>query len=205
MSGQPVSAAALAGVALCRPHIQTSGVVTQSGRKRYSGSDVLPQSDVRRNGEIGKPGRHCDRASALTWYAGWLILLLYLPIANAAAGATLDWSYHSNLRQPDVESTPAQAGSSPPPSFTPSPVVLPPANWPEHGDTDPRGWHLKQPSIGTGRVEAYTDSRTAVRLAEQRQDSALASSGTPLPGFDELPGALQGLNYRIDFGVEYRF
>lgn len=88
---------------------------------------------------------------------------------------------------------------------TPSPVVLPPAHWPESTEADDGGWQFKQPTIGTGRAEAYTDSRTAVRLAEQQQDSALATSTEPPPGFDNLPGVLQGLNYRINFGLEYRF
>lgn len=125
-------------------------------------------------------------------------------VAVQAAGSAPDWTYHPEVHgRPGPE--PAPVTAPPQPSWAPSPVVMPPARWPEAGEDDPRGWHVKQPSIGTGRAEAYTDSRTAVRLAEQQQDSALASSTTPLPGFDELPGVLQGLNYRIDFGVEFRF
>ncbi|MDX1799581.1 MAG: hypothetical protein R3303_01540 [Marinobacter sp.] len=169
-------------------------------------SDVLPQSDAQRNGEISlltalRPG--CRR---LPGYACLLILLMSGITDGAAAGGIPDWSYHPESRgRPDADAATAAVSTLTTSPCEPSPVVLPTAHWPESGDADPRGWHLKQPSIGTGRVEAYTDSRTAVRLAEQRQDSALAGSAAPLPGFDELPGALQGLNYRIDFGVEYRF
>lgn len=168
-------------------------------------SDVLPQSEAQRNGEISLLTTLRPRCRHRPGYACLLILLMSGITGGAAAGGIHDWSYHPGSRsRPDADAAMAPVTSTTS-SCEPSPVVLPTARWPESGDADPRGWHLKQPSICTGRVEAYTDSRTAVRLAEQRQDSALAGSAAPLPGFDELPGALQGLNYRIDFGIEYRF
>ncbi|MEX0604603.1 MAG: hypothetical protein WD623_06710 [Marinobacter sp.] len=87
----------------------------------------------------------------------------------------------------------------------PSPVVLPEAAWPQTTGASNRGWQFMDPAFGTGRVESYQDSRTAVQLAQGQQDASLASSAAPPPGLDNLPDALQGLNYRIDFGIEYRF
>ncbi len=62
-----------------------------------------------------------------------------------------------------------------------------------------------EPAISTGRVETYEDSRTAVQLAEGQQDAHLVGTAASPPGFGSLPDALQHLNYRIDFGIEYRF
>ncbi len=188
-----------------RPGGQTVGVITRSGNKRYSKSDVLPQSQAQRNGQISQSGRIWASANRLTRSACLAILLVHAMVAQAA-GRALDWSYHPDvLWRSGAGPATAQVRSPLTSSCTPSPVVLPPARWTDSGDSDPRGWHLKQPNVGTGRIEAFTDSRTAVRLAEQQQDSALTSSRAPLPGSEDLPGVLRGLNYRIDFGVEYRF
>lgn len=87
-----------------------------------------------------------------------------------------------------------------------SPLVLPQPTWPEPANAaSGRGLQFLDPSIGTGRVQTYEDSRTAVQVAEDQQDSELAGSAATPAGLENLPDALQGLNYRIDFGVEYRF
>lgn len=134
----------------------------------------------------------------------WLGLLVCALFPMQAEGSALDWSYHP-VRTRYEGSLPLPSTSAPVTPEPPSPVVLPTARWPDSHDTDNGGWQFRQPTIGTGRAEAYTDSRTAVRLAEQQQDSALAATTAPPPGFEDLPGVLQGLNYRIDFGIEYRF
>lgn len=121
-----------------------------------------------------------------------------------ATAATLDWRYDAHRNSTMVRQTPDQPpvrGCEQPPS----PVVLPKAEWPERTRASGRGWQFKDPAFGTGRVESYQDSRTAVQLAQGQQDANLAGSAAPPPGLENLPDAIQGLNYRIDFGIEYRF
>lgn len=120
------------------------------------------------------------------------------------ATATVDWRYDPLLDSTMVRQTRDQSairGFEQPPS----PLVLPQPEWPEKTRASVRGWQFMDPSFGTGRVESYQDSRTAVLQAQGQQDASLASSAAPPPGLDNLPDALQGLNYRIDFGIEYRF
>ncbi len=132
-----------------------------------------------------------------------LLLVMACSIQPATA-ATVDWRYDTHrdstmvLQTPDQQ--PVRGCEQPPP-----PVVLPKAEWPEKTRAPNRGWQFMDPAFGTGRVESYQDSRTAVQLAQGQQDANLASSAAPPPGLDNLPDALQGLNYRIDFGIEYRF
>ncbi len=89
----------------------------------------------------------------------------------------------------------------------PGPVVLPQQSWPEEVDRRKDwGWHWKEPSFGTSdQLTTYDEDRTAVEIAAQRQTEALAKSAPTPPGAEVLPDQLQGLNYHVDFGIEFRF
>ncbi|WP_152205469.1 hypothetical protein [Marinobacter changyiensis] len=132
------------------------------------------------------------------------VLLVVTCSVQAATAAAMEWRYEPRRDSTMVRQTPEQ-----PPvrecEQPPSPVVLPKAEWPEDARTSAHGWQFMDPAVGTGRAESYQDSRTAVKLAQGQQDASLASSAAPPPGLENLPDALQGLNYRIDFGIEYRF
>lgn len=91
--------------------------------------------------------------------------------------------------------------------WEPAPVVLPQPEWPEAEQTGAeRGWRWKEPSVGPAQLtRSYDESRTAVQLAEDRQTEALAESAAPAPGLEDLPEEFQGLDFRVELGVEYRF
>lgn len=132
------------------------------------------------------------------------LLLVMACSTHFATAATVNWRYDADRDSTMVRQTPDQQpvrGYEQPPS----PVVLPKAGWPEKIRASARGWQFMDPAFGTGRVESYQDSRTAVQLAQGQQDGNLASSAAPPPGLENLPDELQGLNYRVDFGIEYRF
>lgn len=132
------------------------------------------------------------------------MLLVVVSSIPPATATPMDWRYDARRDSPMVWETADQ-----PPvhrcELPPSPVVLPKAEWSEKARVSARGWQFMDPAFGTGRVESYQDSRTAVQLAQGQQDASLASSAAPPPGLENLPDAIQGLNYRIDFGIEYRF
>ena len=132
------------------------------------------------------------------------MLLALVSSIPPATATSMDWRY-----DPRRDSLMVRQTTDQPPvrhcEQLPSPVVLPNAEWPEKARASERGWQLMDPTFGTGRAESYEDSRTAVQLAQGQQDASLASSAAPPPGLENLPDALQGLNYRIDFGIEYRF
>ncbi|MDX1634774.1 MAG: hypothetical protein R3280_09070, partial [Marinobacter sp.] len=121
----------------------------------------------------------------------------------------LDWRYRPEAHEVAVWDAPAENAppSAPEHCEEPAPVVLPQPEFPDRPDTGPvRGWSFKEPSLGTGgRVASYEEDRAAVQIAETRQQEQMAESVEPAPGIDELPGPLGDFNYRVDFGVEYRF
>lgn len=86
-------------------------------------------------------------------------------------------------------------------------MVLPQAEWPEDYLEEPdRGWQLTDPQFGTGRADAYQPEREATRIAEAQQYKTDRShSQRPLSDLGDLPDALSGLDYRVEFGIEYRF
>lgn len=141
------------------------------------------------------------QAKAFSFPAALLVMTCSVQAATAAA---MEWRYDDPRGSTMVRQTlvrPPVRGCEQPPS----PVVLPKAEWPEKARTSAHGWQFMDPAVGAGRAEGFQDSRTAVQLAQGQQDANLASSAAPPPGLENLPDALQGLNYRIDFGIEYRF
>ncbi|MBS3805786.1 MAG: hypothetical protein KGY54_14665 [Oleiphilaceae bacterium] len=88
-----------------------------------------------------------------------------------------------------------------------APLVLPQPVWPPSRKIESgRGWQLKNPAVGTGSlVTTYEDSRTAVQIAQDQQESAMTQAAPPAPLMEDLPDELQQLNLRLEFGVEFRF
>lgn len=136
------------------------------------------------------------------WFPA-LLLVMACSIRPATA-ATVDWLYDADRDSTMVRQTPDQQPARER-EQPPSPVLLPKAEWPEKTRASGRGWQFMDPAFGTGRAQSFQDSRTAVQLAQGQQDASLASSAAAPPGLENLPDELQGLNYRIDFGIEYRF
>lgn len=137
-----------------------------------------------------------------------LVLAGHPVLAQTRESEGLDWRYRPEAHQAAVWDIPPEAAAEAEPEWdTPAPVILPQPEFPEAEDSGPiRGWQWKRPSIGTGgEVASYQEERTAVRIAETRQQEQQAEALEPAPGVDALPGPLGDFNYRIDFGVEYRF
>lgn len=88
-----------------------------------------------------------------------------------------------------------------------NPVVLPQPEWPkEYLDDSDNGWQWADPQFGTGRSDAYQPDREATRIAEAQQyESTMAHTANPLSDLGDLPEALSGLDYRVEFGIRYRF
>lgn len=88
-----------------------------------------------------------------------------------------------------------------------NPVVLPEPEWPENYMAEfDKGWEFADPRFGTGRSEAYQSDREATRIAEAGQDeAAMTHAHNPLSDLGDLPDALSGLDYRVEFGIKYRF
>ena len=88
-----------------------------------------------------------------------------------------------------------------------NPVVLPQPEWPEAYTKEiDKGWQWTDPQFGTGRADAYQPRREATRIAEAHQYESDRSHGQrPLSDLGDLPDALSGLDYRVEFGIEYRF
>lgn len=134
-----------------------------------------------------------------------LILLLALPGSGLARPAGLDWHY-----QPGVDDRMARttdcAVRPMPGAQQPNPIVLPqPAPLKRRNPVSEKGWYFTNPQLATGRPDAFKDNREAVRIAQAQQDQVLLAN-RPLPeSFDQLPDAFQGLNYRIELGLLYRF
>lgn len=129
--------------------------------------------------------------------------------AELSSDRALDWRYQPEAHQVAIWDAPAVADSPAPADVTaePAPVILPQPVFLDQMETGPvRGWHWKEPSLGTGgQVATYEEDRTAVQIAESRQMDQMAQRADPAPVLDNLPGPLGDFNYRVDFGVEYRF
>ncbi|WP_404365369.1 hypothetical protein [Marinobacter sp.] len=129
--------------------------------------------------------------------------------AQPPAVKRLDWCH--NGAQADEsswqESGIRLAGEVEHPQWEPAPVVLPRAKWPEPAEpARKRGWQLKEPAIRPDSLRPnVNESRTAVQIAAEQQTAALLQSAEPTPGLEELPEELQGLSFRVEVGVEYRF
>ncbi|WP_148864460.1 hypothetical protein [Marinobacter fonticola] len=169
---------------------------------------VLPQAPEWRNDNIantGYPERSGKRRTL--GYKPALVALLLSLIALPCQACGLDWRYDPQRDATLVRPTPAIAECSVQGDEI-NPVVLPQPQWPEAytAEDSERGWQVADPQLSTGRPEAYKDNREAVRIAQSNQDqAALARSGGPLGDVDQLPDALNGINYRLDFGIQYRF
>lgn len=89
---------------------------------------------------------------------------------------------------------------------SPNPVVMPqPAPYDRRHPSSDKGWYLTNPQLATGRPDAFQDEREAVRIAQAQQDQALLQNHRTPSSLDQLPDAFQGLNYRIELGLLYRF
>lgn len=167
-------------------------------------SVVLPQSDAGRNdGNV----KSCQRR---LWLVGTALSLIGQPVlAERTAVGGLDWRYEPDAHQVAIWDLPPETESPLPENDAEdaAPVILPQPEFLDQTDTGPvRGWQWKEPSLGTGgQVAAYEEERTAVQIAESRQMDQMAERAEPTPGIDSLPGPLGDFNYRVDFGVEYRF
>ncbi len=138
-----------------------------------------------------------------------LVLLNAAAVAQTPASSGLDWRYLPQAHEVAIWDAPGETDTLAEASDTeePAPVILPQPEFIDEPETGPiRGWQWKEPSLSTGgQVAAYEEERTAVQIAESRQEEQMAQQAEPPPGIDNLPGPLQDFTYRVDFGVEYRF
>lgn len=120
---------------------------------------------------------------------------------------SLDWRFDP-IRDATTAAAPATTEAVPTTPYSiPSPVVLPPASWPEEPQdtSNDTGWQWLEPSIGTGsRIQNLDETRSAVQIAESEQEAALSGQAILPSSLGNLPDALNQ-NYRVDFGIEYRF
>jgi hypothetical protein len=82
--------------------------------------------------------------------------------------------------------------------------VLPQPEWPEQKKNN-RGWHFINPSVGVAGIEDKDESRTAVQMAQSRQNDLLSQNASSVPGQDELPGPLSNIGLQFSAGVQYIF
>ena len=165
-----------------------------------SRSIFLPQRAGLRNGHLTKSGW---QKRSRGWQPAVIVALaaLFWTFAATAAPA-LDWHYHGEALQ---IATPEAFGARPEPTpYSPSPVVLPQPEWPSSKCPE-QGLSFRSPALATGRVKTYEEDREAVRIAGDRLDDDLARSAETPAQLEALPDVLQGLNYRIEMGFEYRF
>lgn len=130
---------------------------------------------------------------------------LLLVTALAPAGLTsadpvpFNWRLHSGDMQPIDDAAAPQTA----PDESPNPVVLPkPEAAPQEEEESGAGWHWLRPKIAGS--PGSTSDRTAVQLANQEQDQAMAARNSPLNSV--LPGNLSGLApMGVESGIEWRF
>lgn len=132
--------------------------------------------------------------------------LLASLVALPGHACGLDWRYDPQRDSTMVNPTPPESECARIADDV-NPVVLPQPEWPEEYLEDvERGWQWTDPQFGTGRADAYQPNREATRIAEAQQYESDRSNGArPLSDLGELPDALSGLDYRVEFGIEYRF
>lgn len=134
-----------------------------------------------------------NRASA----CGTLLLLALAAAPVEGEPTRFDWRYHAG--DGPTNETPDLL----PPEDAPNPVVLPiPKAEQDDEEEDDSGWHWLTPRIAD--TPGGTSNRTAVQLADQAQQDAMAQRHSPLNSL--LPGSLRGLApMAVESGVEWRF
>lgn len=129
------------------------------------------------------------------WPSCALLLALLLPGMPCRATPLLDLRYDPHRDAPAFAASPAPDHARSHRTLTSS-ATTPLAY----------GWTLITPRISASRPEGLSDSREAVRLAEQALDEALARRQPTGEGLTEyLPDALRYVPLTIDMGVRYRF